>query len=284
MKKVLNWIWNEFIYGGHLTALGAPGIAYMTSVLLGKEINWAFVILLYTGAQSVYLFDRLKDVRFDARANERRSAFLQKKIKFYYVAVVFYFIATCLIPLLNHKVLFEIVFLSVFALSLAYSKLFKPITKKIVGFKSIFVSIVWSLIPVFYVFYFNLPFTFGLLLIIAFMLMREWVNTWFCDIKDIEIDKEHGLKTFAGMFSGKVFSFILIIINLISVVPIIFGIIYGLIPPISYFLLFSVVYALCYLAISKYNRINQELMFSIIPDTEPVLYAVFLIVGRGLGF
>jgi len=63
IEKILNSIWNEFVYGGHLLSFGAVSIVYAASILLDIRITWDFLLVVYLGTESVYLYNRFKNIR-----------------------------------------------------------------------------------------------------------------------------------------------------------------------------------------------------------------------------
>ncbi|NCF75452.1 MAG: hypothetical protein GWO87_03125 [Xanthomonadaceae bacterium] len=44
IKKFLNFTWREFIYGGHLTALGASSVVFTVAILLDIPVGWDFLV------------------------------------------------------------------------------------------------------------------------------------------------------------------------------------------------------------------------------------------------
>ena len=73
LKKILNSIWNEFVYGGHLLSLGAVSIVYTASILLDIRITWDFLLVVYLGTESVYLYNRFKEYKVDFLTNPERT-------------------------------------------------------------------------------------------------------------------------------------------------------------------------------------------------------------------
>ena len=61
MNKILKIIQKEFVYGGHLFALGAISVALMCIVLFNFQNRWDFIIVIFLifGVVFIYCFSFL---------------------------------------------------------------------------------------------------------------------------------------------------------------------------------------------------------------------------------
>lgn len=281
MKKVLKSIWDEFIYGGHLTALGAPSIAYTGMILLGIPIDYLFLFTLYFGAESIYLYDRYKDLKTDAESNKKRSAHISMSKNFLPYLLSVYVLLTVIIPIIESKLIFLGLLVILLLLCMTYSRFLKLLSRNIFGLKDFFVSVMWSIIPIMLIISETKRLSIILILYLVFLLLRETLNTWYCDIKDIEIDKRAMLKTPAVCFGKDKLLKILHLINLIPIILLILAYHYGIWPKLGLFLIFSSLYAFVYLLVAKKSK--NEFLLSLVPDIEPGLYTVLILLGRKVG-
>ena len=78
IKKFLNIIWNEFIYGGLLQSLGALSIVFVSAVLLKIKITWDILLITYLLFYPLYLFNRFKEIKIDYLTNPERTEHLKQ--------------------------------------------------------------------------------------------------------------------------------------------------------------------------------------------------------------
>lgn len=57
IEKILKFIWNEFIYGGHLPSLGAAAIVLFSGILLNIKITWDCLLITYFIFYLIYLYN-----------------------------------------------------------------------------------------------------------------------------------------------------------------------------------------------------------------------------------
>ena len=237
IKKILKSIWDEFVYGGHLLSLGAVSVVFTASFLLNIKITWDFLLIVYLGTESVYLYNRYKEFRTDFLTNPERTEYIKKYIKIIPLIIFFFSLIISLI-LIYHKN-FSALFFAVFLLiiGLLYSEIFKGFTQKIVGFKSFFVSLMWALLVIFLAIYYSLSLGLILFLIFVFIFLKCFVITSFFDIKDTEGDRKEGLLTLVNVLGQKKLVDILNLTTVLAVIPIILGFHLKLFPQSSIMLL-----------------------------------------------
>jgi 4-hydroxybenzoate polyprenyltransferase len=283
MVKIIKLAWNEFIYGGHLLSLGAVSFIFTSALLLGAKITWDCLVVVYLGVHSAYLYNRYKDYYKDYLTNPKRTNYLKKGVNKIPFIIVSFFVLIILILFFYSEpaVIFFGLFLLVVSLSYSCSKGLKNITRKIPGFKNLFVSLIWSSLPLFLVLYYSLPINLALILVIIFLFLRFFINTSSFDIKDIQSDKKEGLLTLAIVLGKKKLIKLLILLNFLSLFFLIIGIYFDHFPLYSIpLIIFSGFYALFFLRAIKENKINQDFLYNVIIDAEFFLWLGFILLGK----
>lgn len=73
MKKIFKFLVTEIIYNGHLQALGAVAIVYISSILaFDRKPDISLLILVYLVFQFIYYFDRFHDIKSDELTNKEQ--------------------------------------------------------------------------------------------------------------------------------------------------------------------------------------------------------------------
>jgi 4-hydroxybenzoate polyprenyltransferase len=281
-KKILKIIWNEFVYGGHLLSLGAVSIVFTSSILLNLKITWDFLLIVYLGAQSIYLYDRYKGFKKDILTNPERTKHIEKYVK-YILPILFFFFLIIFLILIYHKN-FLALFLGLFLLTigLLYSIIFKNFTRKIIGFKNFFVSLIWAMLVIFLAVYYSLSFNLALFLLFIFIFFRFIINVGFFDVKDIENDKKDGLLTLANVLGQEKLINILKLFSILVIMPIIIGVYLDVFPLFSLMLLFTIPYTFYYLKKSQDKKMDTSFLYNVIVDGEFILWSFFILLGKFL--
>lgn len=207
-KQTINFIVKELLFNGHLQSIGAAGLIFLTYFLfLKRSLPITLWVIVYLIFQSIFWFDRFRDFNKDSNTNKERSFHLSR-----YISKVPFILAgtVVLLSFLMFYVSNFYVFLfgfSILVLGFLYPIYFKSITKKIPLFKNIYVSAVYSLLPL-YPFVFEKSINFkeykGLIIIWILMIFFESMfSQVVLDFKDLETDRDSGLKT-GPAFWGKV--------------------------------------------------------------------------------
>lgn len=279
-ERVFKFACREFIYGGHLLALGASGIAFTSAVLLNVKVTWDILLVSYLIVYAVYSYNRFKEFKKDFLTNLFRSQHIEKYIRYVPVAIAIYLLITVLLLLLfgNVKSIF-LVFLMIL-LGFLYTDYYKKYTQKIIGLKSFYVSFIWSLLVFFTAFYYKIPINLSVFFIFIFILLRFILSTVFFDIKDIESDKKEKFKTIPVIFGKEKTLFILHVVNIISFVPIVVGVYQNKFPLVSLMLLIFYFYSMYYLFAAKNININIQKLSYVVVDGEYILWLMVLFIGN----
>ena len=280
IKKIIKFLWDEFVYGGHLLSFGASGILCFSAIIIDQKISIPLLILGYLISQITYFYNHFKELKKDILTNFTRVQYLKKFQKYFLIIFGFYwiFFFACLFYINN----LAVVLMSLFIVSggLLYTIFFKNLTKKITGFKSFYVSLFWALLILLSGFYYNISFTLPLFLLFSFVFLRWLINTTFFDIKDIESDKKRNLKSIPILFGkNKTLNF-LHIINVLSFSPIIIGVYLNLLPLFSLSILIFYFYSFYYLEKTKKGKTDIRNLSYIMVDGEYILWPIVLLLGK----
>ncbi|MCK4355065.1 UbiA family prenyltransferase [Candidatus Parcubacteria bacterium] len=280
IKKITKFLWGEFIYGGHLLSFGASGILCFSAIILNQKISIPLLILGYLISQITYFYNHFKELKKDFLTNFQRTQHIQKSKKYFLIIFGFYwgFFFLCLIYINN----LAVILLSLFIISggLLYTIFLKNLSKKIIEFKSFYVSFFWALSIILIGFYYNVSFSLLLSLLFSFVFLRWLMNTIFFNIKDIESDKKENLKTLAILFGKHKTIDCLHIINIFSFVPIIIGVYTNLLPLFSLFILIFYFYSFYYLEKAKKEKTQIHNLSYIMVDGEYLLWPFILLLGK----
>jgi 4-hydroxybenzoate polyprenyltransferase len=158
IQKFLKTIWNEFVYGGHLISLGAVSVVFTSSILLNINITWDSLLVTYLGCQIIYLYNRYKEFNIDFLTNPERTKHTEKYIR--YIPLIIFIFSLLAIGILIYFEKFHALIFGFFLvfLGLLYSLFLKKLTKKIIGFKNFFVTLIWASLVIFLAFNFNFYF------------------------------------------------------------------------------------------------------------------------------
>ncbi|KPJ55530.1 hypothetical protein AMJ49_06935 [Parcubacteria bacterium DG_74_2] len=280
IEKTLKFIWNEFIYGGHLISLGAVSIVFTSAILLNIKITWDCLIIIYLFAYNSILYNRYKERRTDYLTNPERTKNLEKYFPYIFLIVFFSILISVGILFYYNRITALLFLILLSLLGFLYTEYFKKITEKIIAFKNIYFSLITSLLLIFLAFYYSYPLlTFPIFLILIFVFLRMLINTIFLDIKDIESDKKIKLMTFPILYGSKKILVFLKGITILSVLPIILGFYFDLIPKFSLVLLFVIPYSFYYFNKSKLEK-NFYLVNYVLADFEFILWSFFVLAGK----
>jgi 4-hydroxybenzoate polyprenyltransferase len=279
-KAASQFIRNEFIYGGHLLSAGAVGIVFTAAILLDIKITWDFVLIVYLLTYIAYSYNRFMELRGDSLTNSSRTNHINKYARIFpHLLFISFVLLFCLLIIFGNinSVIFG--FIMIIG-GILYTNLFKKLTDKIVGFKSLYVSLVWASLVIFLGIYYNISLDLAILLFFIFVFLRWIINTSFCDLKDIEEDRKEGLRTFVVVFGGRQWLKYLLLLNILTAIPIIQGVYLRLFPFYSIFVLVSIPYVFYYFIRLKKDPQRVNYFSDVFADAEFILWPIFVIIGR----
>ena len=280
LKKILNSIWNEFVYGGHLISLGAASIVFTSAILLDIKITWDCLLVVYLGTESVYLYNRFKEYKVDFLTNPERTEHIKKYVK-YIPFIIFLMTFSAIVFVVYFNKISALTFgLLLLIIGLLYSLFFKKITEKIIAFKSFFISLMWSLLVLFLAIYYSAPINLALFLFSVFVFLRFFVSVSFFDIKDIKTDKQEGLKTLAVVLKQSTLWQFLSIIAILAVLPLIIGVYLRILPISSLMLFLTIPYTFFYFKQLENKNISPYFLYNVIVDGEFIFWLFFVLSGN----
>lgn len=251
IKKILIAIWKEFIYGGHVLALGAVSITFASAILLSIKITWDFLMIVYLGIYSVYLYNRYYELDKDSLTNFQSVNYFKKYARFSPLIILFCIFIIFLIQIYFQPSSSILISALMLFLGIFYSIYLKKLTEKIFAFKNFFIPLMWASLIFFLAIYYSFSINYGLLLIFILIFLRIFIAATSSDIRDIESDKKENLKTLPVIL-GKESTFIFLnVLNVLTIFPILIGFYFKLLPNLSLTLLFTSVYAFYYINVAK---------------------------------
>lgn len=277
ISRYIALLYGEFIYGGHLAALGSAIMVFTISILLNIKINLPLLASAYLSTLIVYSYDYHKDAKKDTASNYVRASHLARRVKFYPYMLTFYMVS--FIFLLVYLGNLSLLALSAgLALSgILYSVLFKGFTRQIPGFKNMYTSAIWAVGSTFYLAaYYSLRPGIFFFLMFLFIFLKVLVNTIFYDVKDIEADRYNGLKTLPVSLGESKTMMLLHLLNVAAGIPILTGVCIGVMPPYALSLSASCISMASYLIVDKDMGYTRY----ILADIETLLWPILLLVGK----
>jgi len=279
MPKILKTIWDEFVYGGHILSLGAVSIVWSCAIILNLYIDWIFLLIVYLGIHSMYLFNRYQEIESDLNSNPERATHL-KNLRGLVVTQIIAFISISIILLIKYGTS-PALYLGIimYFLGLLYTFKFKSFTKHIIGFKNLFIPLLYTLLLALFFYYYGYIFSTGFYLLIIFIYIRLYIATAFYDLKDVEEDKKNSLLTVAVVLPRKHFFRLILIFNVVSIIPLLIGSYFGLIPYFALILLLVVPYFWVYVLLSKKSK-NLPLYSYVFCDGEYILWLPLILISK----
>lgn len=281
-NNIISTIWGEFIYSSHLVALGDVLALYALSLTLNISTNISFFIVVYLSILAINFFNRYEDADVDNLTNSERVDSVTKYFKFMPYIMGLLFISSLLITFFSAPIIALIFMVFLFGLGVFYSVCLKSITRRITGFKNIMTALPYALLVVFMSLYYGADLTMATLLVTIFYFCRIFINTTFFDVKDIASDKKEGLKTFPVIFGEKNTKLFLMLINILSVTPILLGVYLNILPLYSLAILITVAYPFLYLI--DWNLFKKRTtLYNVVVDGEFIFWIVYLLAFRVFG-
>lgn len=272
---LLEILTREFVYGGHLLSLGATGVITASLLLLDLNLDIAILIIPYLSSQLIYSYNHLKEVSFDKDSNPERAEHILKRkrtsvlLLFAYSTFLFY---SFLFLNLNTVIFVSFILISGFI----YTDYFKRYTARlVVGAKNFYSALFWALQVFLIPLYFNLSFGSEYIYLFIILFLTAFINSTVFDIKDIEADARRGIKTFPVFLGTKNTIAFLSILKLFTIIPVLLGIQFNILPLESTFFILTTIYGLCYLSFSlKVSGEKLRRLSYVVADGEYILWPV----------
>ena len=229
-------VFKKFLKGGFISALSASALAFSIMIILAKPIDYNFIIIVFLLSSIVYFSDYITGL----------------KTKMIYLVIDAVAIAVCLYLTLRSSTIYATSFVVIFLiLGALYPVILKNITKRVVGFKDIYISVCWNLLIPFFLIFHQYHFTFIVVCLMLLVFSRDLVNSSYCDLKDIANDRQKGLNTFAVYFGKDILFKILFWVNLVSCILIIVFVVQKIFSPVNMFIIVPVLITTFLISYSK---------------------------------
>jgi 4-hydroxybenzoate polyprenyltransferase len=279
MGKITKYLLLDGLFRGEGSAiLSAVSLVVSISLIFESKISWDFLLVIFLLATAIYFFDFFDDSQDDNLKYLSEKKVLVKKSSLF-KTFTFALLLICFLLVLyfgNYK---SIIFLLLMiAAGLFYPTYFKPLTKKYCGFKDIYVALAWNIFSINYFIYYSFGFSWGLVVFLVFMFLRDLMGASYCDIKDIDRDKNNSLKTLVVILGTSKYFVFNYLLNITSIIFLIIGVTNHILPPVMIYLLIPICITFALISISrKLNRYP-----SLIIDIEYILWMSILLIVRAL--
>jgi 4-hydroxybenzoate polyprenyltransferase len=278
--KYLEFIFNEFVYGGHWLSIGGSAIVLSIIIILNLPISLQLLFIIYLGTQCIYLFNHYRESESDKYSNLSRVKHINKYSKYAPFILSFYGFSYAYILFFLTNFMVFIFGILMMSFGLFFTLKAKKITCLIPGFKSLYVSFAWSLLVPFTAFYYSFSLNLEIIILTVFVFLRFLVSTNFFDIKDIKSDKKERLLTIPIIFDDKKITFIFLhFLNIMSFIPLFLGVFFGLLPLHSIFLVILFLYSYYYILKLKKEKIDVCSLSYVIVDGEFWYWPFLLVLG-----
>lgn len=279
-------IWNELIYGGQLHSIGVALMVYAILLLLNLSADIYFVIIVYAGIHSSYLYNRYKEYKDDAISNPTRTQHVGHYRNYIPYIILLMFLLCSFILLRFGNIFSFIIGITTFLVGISYSLYIKKFTARLLGLKNYFVAFSFSFFVFIFLVYKNIQLNHHIIiasiLLFFFIFIRVFANTIFFDLKDIPIDKLRKLKTFPTILGITKTHQLIIALNITSTALIFIATFLKIIPVYAYILLLLFLYSLVYLLKSKQRNADLSYLSSLYADGEYLVIFILILIGKSM--
>ena len=277
-------VYSEFVYGGHLLALGTASIAGTTALIMGRIPSLSLLVMAYLFTNGAYTMNRLSETEQDEISHPKRTAFIRKRQRFLPAIAAFCFVLGYILALARNFYFFAALLIPL-ALSFLYSVGSSGL-RRVTGagrfkesflVKNLVISFAWSLIP-FLVGLYYLQIPLALVLLSPFIFLRLMVNTVFFDVRDVEADKLYGTKTLPTALGEKSTGRILAVLDLVSLGYMISIVLLSLLPNYALALAVFPLYSLAYRARAK--DLDPNTIRDLVADGEYIMWMPVVLLAK----
>ncbi|MEM0467013.1 MAG: UbiA family prenyltransferase [Candidatus Thermoplasmatota archaeon] len=281
--KRSDFIWDEFVYGGHWLSIGAGAIVFSAMIIFNFMIRWEFILLIYLIVQCSYNYNHYKELQSDMLSDSPRAHHLKKYVTAMPYIIFLYGLCYVVILLLCGNVSSILYGLLLLVISIFFTYKGKKIFSRLIGFKSYYAALTWAAIIPFTAIYISYPINLTVFLFSSFVFIRLLVSINFFDIKDIASDSKDEIQTLVLGLGKEKFISLLHILNLISMLPIIIGTLFNIFPIYTFSLVLLFFYSYIYIIKGRAKKEEIQNISYVLVDGEfyfwPILIFIMLILG-----
>lgn len=259
----------------------AVGVGAIGLLALGT-LRWQAVASVFLLTFFVYGVDRVVGVDGDVRTNPERTSLVrsQRSLQRGLIATAGVVAAALQAAAASWQ---AVLCAGLWAgIGMLYSFRLKNLSCRIRGFKAYVIGGMYGLWPL-YIFWFHgslLPEGAGALTV--FVVMRMFWSTSFSDLKDVEVDRARGLRTFAAELSSGRFQRAMDLVNICSALPILAGIVGGSLPVAAAGLLLSIPVGVYSQRVGSGDRRAVRRVTAMVVDAEGFVWALGILLFRSL--
>jgi len=250
-------------------------------ILLDVPVNYSICFAVFLLTFSIYSANKLTDMKEDAINRPDRVEFLAGREDIILFLSIYSFIISALITYINDQTALFILLIP-FVASCVYSIRFHPLLprlKDIPFVKNIVVGLSWALVCTLLPLiasgqYLDRDFILPAAAVVYLMLVKDFINSTLCDMKDINGDRESGVKTIPVILGTKRTRHILLALNC-SLLPLL------LLTRGRIFIIYCLLISTEYLFIVAFSESSYPAMMEFFIDGE-WLITCLLLYGTGL--
>lgn len=278
-------VYREFVYGGHLLALGTASIAVSAALVISKTPTWDLILMAYLFSFGAYTVNRLSDFEEDKISHPDRTAYLSGRLRSMPAIAAGCFILGYALAFFRNLIFFAALLLPLI-LALLYSVSSKRMSR-VFGFsrlkeglltKNLAVSFGWSLIPILVgLYYLELPLS--ILALLPFIFLRLMVNTVFFDARDIEADRAYGVKTIPAYLGMAKAWRVMDVLDVASGAYLVLATLSGILPLFALALVVFTPYSFAYRYYSQRSSGHKDSVRDLVADGEYILWGFVTYLG-----
>lgn len=284
--NIFQKLWDEFVYGSHLTAIASASLVLTIIILLDMPLNILVIVTAYLTTFIVYSFNYLNEFDDDVVTDPTKVSFLKSRKNRFKLIIIYYIILNiillCYSFYLYGNFSFIVFILILLFGGILYTVIFKVLTRYIPGFKSVYCTALWAYAGSLYVtFFYSESINVFYAFMFAYMFIKLLINAIFFDIKDMDSDRNKNLKTIPLLLGKPTTILLLTILNLFSIVFLFYGVFSNFIPFYGVSLSILSIYTEYYLL--KGLASNQKVIVRytyVMADTEFILWPLVVLIGK----
>jgi len=280
-------LFNELVYGGHMPALDTSALTFTTTLLLGFTPRADLLLAAYLFTFGSYTLNRKREFQQDIISSPERALYALNRSRYADMIILICYMGSLLIAFLRSLMFFSALLIPLL-LSYLYnigSERFIPVLgvsrlKEKFLIKNTVVSMGWGLIAFLTLIYYAGSFTATVLAVFAFISIRVFINTVFCDIRDVEGDSAAKIQTIPIIIGVHRTKLLLILLNTLSGVFVFLSTVAGILPPLAHFLNLVTIYGYYYILRSFSPYADMKYLSDFVAESEELISIPLIIIGK----
>lgn len=270
-----------------MPALDTSALTFTTALFLGFAPTADLLLAAYLFTYGSYTLNRKRESEQDILSSPERTRYILRRAKYVNGVIVLCYLGSLLIAI-QRSLIFFIALLAPLMLSYLYnigSKRFIPVMgasrlKEKFLVKNTVVSAGWGLVAFLTLIYYEGNITATVLTVYAFIFLRVFINTVFCDIRDVESDASAGIRTIPILIGVDRTKLLLLVLNTVSGLFVLIATVAGLLPPMAHFVNLVTLYGYYYILRSFRSGANMTYLSDFVAEGEELISVPLAILGR----